>query len=244
VECVHQDGTNDTFFPSKSVIRFDFPARGPMPPVKIFWYDAMRDEQPTFPGVPAGQILGDLPRNRIGSAEGNADPKERQIIGEVFTDQFFNPKEMPPRAHRSADAAQEAAMTPQERKLAKWMSLISKGTNGSLFIGSKGMITTGTYGECTRLLPVEKMKDYEFPPEFLPRSPGHYRDWIRACKGGTPACSNFSVSAPFTEWIALGAIATKLNCKLEWDAEKMKITNNKDADDLLKPAVRKGWHVS
>jgi hypothetical protein len=59
-----------------------------------------------------------------------------------------------------------------------------------------------------------------------------------------PACSNFSVSAPFTEWIALGAIAVKLNTKLEWDAENMKITNNPEADALLKPAVRKGWEIT
>jgi hypothetical protein len=121
------------------------------------------------------------------------------------------------------------------------MQLIRTGTNGSLFIGDKGMITTGTYGEWTRLIPVEKMRDYEFPPEMLPRSPGHYRDWIRACKGGTPACSNFSVSAPFTEWIALGALAIRLNTKLEWDSEKMQITNNAEANRMLKPVVRKGW---
>jgi len=124
------------------------------------------------------------------------------------------------------------------------MSLIGQGTNGSLFVGDKGMITTGTYGENTRLLPVEKMRDYEFPPEVLPRSPGHYQDWIRACKGGVPACSNFSVSAPFTEWIALGAIAVKTNSKIEWDAEKMKITNNSEANELLKPNMRKGWKIS
>jgi hypothetical protein len=244
VECIRQEGSSNIFFPAKSALRFDFPARGPMPPVKIFWYDAMREEQPTFAGAPSDQILGDLPRNRISSAEGDVKPRERQIIGDVFTDQFFSPRPVQPREHPRLDAEKEAAMTPQERKLAKWMSLISKGTNGSLFIGDKGMITTGTYGECTRLLPVEKMKDYEFPPEFLPRSPGHYRDWIRAAKGGTPACSNFSVSAPFTEWIALGAIATKLNCRLEWDAENMKITNNAAANELLNPVVRNGWRVS
>ncbi len=243
VECVHQEGTSDIYFPAKSVIRFDFPARGSMPPVKIFWYDAMREDQPTFPNVPSGQILGDLPDNRIANPDTNLQPKEKQIIGDVFTDQFFTPKPEPPKEPRKIDPAREASMTPKERKLAKWMSMIDEGTNGSLFVGDKGMITTGTYGECTRLLPVEKMRDYEFPPEVLSRSPGHYRDWIRACKGGEPACSNFSVSAPFTEWIALGAIATKLNCKLEWDPEKMKITNNSDANELLKPTVRKGWHI-
>ena len=243
VECLHQEGTSDRYFPAKSVVRFDFPARGSMPPVKIFWYDAMREDQPTFEAAPKDQILGDLPRNRQGDIKSDLNPRERQIIGGVFTEQFFSPKEGPPRSHRQ-QTSKEANLTPHEQELAKWMHLMATGTNGSLFVGDKGMITTGTYGEWTRLLPVDKMHDYDFPPEMIPRSPGHYRNWINACKGGAPACSNFGVSAPFTEWIALGAIATKLNCKLEWDADKMKITNSSEANKLLKPEVRKGWHLS
>jgi hypothetical protein len=242
VECVSQEGSGDVYFPSKSVVRFDFPAREGMAPVKIFWYDAMREEQPTFPGVPQGEILGDLPRNRRVSSGSSLNPKEHQIQGAVFTEEFFTPSETPAPPPRP-QPAQAAAMDAREQKEAEWMKLITKGTNGSLFKGDKGMITTGTYGECTRLIPVEQMRDYEFPRELLTRSPGHYRDWIRAAKGGDPACSNFSVSAPFTEWVALGAIAIRLNCKLEWDSEKMRITNNKEANELLKPFVRKGWHI-
>jgi hypothetical protein len=241
VECIHQEGNTQLYFPAKSVIRFDFPARGSMPPVKIFWYDGMREDQPTFSAAPHDQILGDLPRSRQGDIKSDLKPPERQIIGGVFTDQFFTPKEPAPRPPRRAP---QTPRTPHEQELDKWMSMISQGTNGSLFVGDKGMITTGTYGEWTRLLPVEKMRDYEFPPEMIPRSPGHYRDWINACKGGVPACSNFSVSAPFTEWIALGAIATRLNTRIEWDAENMKITNNSDANELLKPFVRKGWKIT
>ncbi len=242
VECVKQDGTSPIFFPAKSVVKFNFPARGSMPPVTIFWYDAKLEDQPDFAGAPKDEILGDLPDNRVGSAESSVQPKEHQIIGDVFTSQFFTPKEMP-KDQNQGSSDQDANLTPHQRELQRWMSLIDKGTNGSLFIGDKGMITTGTYGENTRLIPVEKMKNYEFPPEFLPRSPGHYRDWIRSCKGGSPSCSNFSVSGPFTEWIALGAIATRLNCRLEWDAEKMKITNNSEANEMLKPVVRKGWRI-
>lgn len=240
VECVHQEGTSDIYFPAKSVVRFDFPERPGMPAVKIFWYDAMREDQPTFPGAPQQEILGDLPRNRVPRQQSSLNPKEKQIIGGIFTDEFFTPREVPAPAPRQAPVK---PLDAHEQKEAEWMKLINTGTNGSLFKGDKGMITTGTYGEWTRLVPAEKMRDYEFPPEFLPRSPGHYRDWIRACKGGVPACSNFSVSAPFTEWIALGAIATRLNCKLEWDAEKMRITNDEDANEFLKPFVRKGWRV-
>jgi predicted dehydrogenase len=114
--------------------------------------------------------------------------------------------------------------------------------NGSLFIGDKGMMTTGCYGERTRLVPAEKMKDYKMPPQLLTRSPGHYRDWIRACKGGDPACSNFSVSAPFVQWMLLGVIAMKYpGQKLEWDAKNLRITNHKEANNYIKPTIRRGW---
>ena len=82
------------------------------------------------------------------------------------------------------------------------------------------MLTTGTYGEDTRLVPMEKMKGYQFPQPSLTRSPGHYRDWIRACKGGDPACSNFEVAVPFVESMLLGTIALRFPGKLEWDAER------------------------
>jgi len=243
VECVSQEERSDVYFPGKSVVRFDFPGRPGMPPVKIFWYDAMREDQPTFPGAPQGEILGDLPRWKRGTASSSTlKPAEHQIQGGVFTDDFFSAEEPPAQAPRPPQEP-AAGMDAHARKEAEWMHLINKGTNGSLFKGDKGMITTGTYGEWTRLLPVEQMRDYEFPREFLPRSPGHYRDWIRAAKGGDPACSNFSVSAPFTEWVALGAIAIRLNCKLEWDSAKMRITNSPEANELLKPFVRKGWKI-
>lgn len=113
--------------------------------------------------------------------------------------------------------------------------------NGSLFIGDKGMVTTGCYGENTRLIPDAKMKDFELPPQLLTRSPGHYQDWIRASKGGDPSCSNFGVAGPFVQWMLLGVIAMKFEGKLEWDARKMRFTNNKEANKHLKPTFRKGW---
>ena len=88
------------------------------------------------------------------------------------------------------------------------------------------------------------MRDYQFPPELLTRSPGHYHDWIRACKGGDPACSNFNIAAPFTEWVTLGVLALRFEGKLEWDSAKMRVTNNSEADKYLRPKVRKGWSLS
>ena len=69
--------------------------------------------------------------------------------------------------------------------------------DGSLFVGDKGMMTTGTYGEETRLMPMDKMKSYEFPPELLTRSPGYATIAI----GFAPAKAA-SPRAPISAWLA------------------------------------------
>ena len=120
---------------------------------------------------------------------------------------------------------------------------LGDGDNGSLFIGEKGIITTGTYGQRTRLLPDSRMTDYKFPDPLLSRSPGHYRDWIRACKGGEPACSNFDYAGPFTEVVLLGVIAQRFDGKLLWDGDKMKITNQSEANRRVRDSYRKGWKL-
>ncbi len=112
---------------------------------------------------------------------------------------------------------------------------------GVVYIGDKGMMTTDTYANRVRLLPEAKHKEFKLPNQMLTRSPGHYRDWIRACKGGDAACSNFAVAGPFTEWITMGVIALHFEGKLEWDAAKMEFTNKKAANAYVKPTFRKGW---
>jgi hypothetical protein len=219
VECIQKEGPSDFMFPAKSVIRYDFPARGSMPPVKLFWHDGLK-ETPTIPGVPEGELLGDLPyARRPEGAPPPPTPPRTGFVGNVFDYEKYQ---------AITNAAEKRVPPP----------------DGSLFIGDKGMLTTGTYGEATRLIPVEKMADYHFPPQVLTRSPGHYRDWIRACKGGDPACSNFNVAVPFVEWMLLGVIALRVEGKLEWEAAKMRFTNNPEANKYLKPTFRKGWSLT
>jgi hypothetical protein len=78
-------------------------------------------------------------------------------------------------------------------------------------------------------------------PERLPRSPGHYKEWIRACKGGEPAMANFAYAGVLTEFILLGNVAMRAGKKLEWDGEKLQATNCKEADALIRREYRKGW---
>lgn len=113
-----------------------------------------------------------------------------------------------------------------------------------IFVGTKGFMGTSGRGESVRLIPESKMEGYVKPPEALKRSPGHFEDWIRACKGGEPACSNFSISGPYTEWMLLGAISWRFpNEKLLWDSRNLRFTNNENANEYVKPYFRKGWAI-
>ena len=125
-------------------------------------------------------------------------------------------------------------------------NLIPKGlySNGAVFVGTKGYLTSDTYGANIRLLPLSRHKEYRLPPKVLTRSPGHHQDWIRACKGVEPApCSNFAISGPLTEIVQLAAVALRFEGKLEWDSNKMRFTNNEAANEYLRPKVRKGWEI-
>jgi len=123
--------------------------------------------------------------------------------------------------------------------------VLGDGRNGSYFVGDDGVITTGEYGGNTRLLPVSKMQDYKMPEPSIPRiefeRDAHYMDWLTACKGGRPACSNFDYAGPFTEVVLLGNLAQRANRKLYWDGPNMKVTNWPEANQWVNPPVREGW---
>src|SRR5262249_7821635 len=59
VECIKQEKKNQLSFPESSVIRFDFPARGSMPPVKLFWHDGVSGAPYRPEGVSKEEKLGD-----------------------------------------------------------------------------------------------------------------------------------------------------------------------------------------
>jgi predicted dehydrogenase len=160
--------------PVESILRYEFPARGDMPPCALLWYDS-----------------------------GQKPPRPAKLEADKLND------------------------------------------NGMLFMGDKGEILCGVYGEKPQLLPESSMADYKRPPKTLARVPGNssHQDWIRACKGGPPACSNFDISGPFTEWVLLGNVAIRAGKKLQWDSENLRVTNAPEAEEFIRGTYRAGWEV-
>ena len=114
--------------------------------------------------------------------------------------------------------------------------------SGILIIGDEGRFFTGSdYGGDYELLPKEKFEGFQPPAPTLPRSPGHHAEWIRACKGGEPAMSNFDYAGPLTEMILLGNLALVTGEKIFWDAKGMRAINCPKADEYIAPPYRKGW---
>ena len=95
-----------------------------------------------------------------------------------------------------------------------------------------------------KLYPEADFKGFEPPPQTIPKSPGFYREWIDACKGGKPATCNFEYTGPLAETVLLGNVAYRLGEPFEWDAENLKAKGKPKADALIRETYRKGWEVN
>jgi predicted dehydrogenase len=112
---------------------------------------------------------------------------------------------------------------------------------GSVFVGTDGVLYAPYFGGPPILLPAEKFKETK-----LTKVAGtdHYLEFVEAVRGNGKTSTPFSYSGPLTEVVLLGCLATRFpKTTLEWDAEKMKITNEKDANGFVRRTYRKGWEV-
>lgn len=112
---------------------------------------------------------------------------------------------------------------------------------GQLFVGDKGTIL------CPRgapqLLPQSRNAEYTRPAPTIPRSKGHHRDWLNACKGGPAASSNFKYGARLTEIALLGTLALRTRQRIEWDAGAMRARGFAEADAFIREPRRRGWEL-
>lgn len=114
---------------------------------------------------------------------------------------------------------------------------------GMLFVGDSGKILAGFTGGEPRLLPAKRMKEFQPPPETLPRPIGELDQFVRACRGEAPADACFENAYPFAETILLGTIALRVGGKLHWNSEAMEFPGSAEANALRSRENRPGWEV-
>ena len=175
MECINTKNGSEEKYPQDNVVRWEFPARGKMPPVTVFSYD-----------------------------------------------------------HKGL---KPAIMTETEKKHAR-----RPFGEFTLFVGDKGMIGTDS-----RIIPEDKHKAFPAPPQSIPRAHGGpISDLFHAIKNDGTPCSNFIDSAgPLTAFALTAHLAmfAGKGRKLEWDVEKMKVTNVPEINKLLARTYRKGWEL-
>ncbi len=234
LECISLVGQSRYSYPVRGVVRLDFPARGGMPAVKVFYHDSAK------PGDPEAYHVPGMENETILPAMNNLADKGRLMPNRTSGGARSGGARTAPR-NPNQGAGGPGVRVFGDRGGGPQPGILTG--NGSVFIGTKGIMATRERGEGVHLLPESRWKDYVLPPQLLTRSPGHMLDWVRACKGGDPGCSDFSITTPYAEWLALTVIAFRVPGKLEWDAKNLRFTNSPEANKLVKPVFRQGWEL-
>jgi len=132
------------------------------------------------------------------------------------------------------------------------------GSNGSIFLGEEHIMMFGptvfgtTPGQVgPRTIPeftkIENKRPYQkIPPVkegVWTKGNRHIQEWIAACKAGKQPCASFEHSAPLTEMVLLGNVAVLSGEPIEWDSEKLQITNVAEANRFIRREYRQGWSL-
>jgi len=115
-------------------------------------------------------------------------------------------------------------------------------SQGTYYIGSKGLMTSGSHCGDVKLWPESFAQETGSPPQLIPRVGSHRGDFIRACKepGGPPPSSHFDYSARLTQIVLVGNLACIVGEGFTYDMRAGR-TNNDKANELLNRRPRKGW---
>ncbi len=199
VEAEQIRGGSNERYPTGSRVRWDIPARGEMPPLKVYWYEGYKQDA-------------------------NEDPASDRSPAKGLNRNF------PPLLAKLKE------QYPDEE--------LERPDSGTLYVGEKGILYTGTYGNRMHILPMEKMQTMTQPPRILPRPKNVMTDFLDACREGkTQTAASFDYGARLTEFTLLGNLAQHAGVgkKVEWDGANIKVINLPELNQWVQRPYRKGW---
>ncbi len=111
---------------------------------------------------------------------------------------------------------------------------------GSILIGTKGVMSV-PHIDRPKLFPETQYAGFE-RPKLEPSN--HWHQFVDGILGKGKPWANFDYAGPLTEAVLLGCVATRFpKTTLEWNAKKLKFTNEKAANQFVRREYRKGWEV-
>ncbi|MGA3099448.1 MAG: Gfo/Idh/MocA family oxidoreductase, partial [Bryobacteraceae bacterium] len=166
VEVIQQEGKNHYSYAKSTVTRWEFPARGTMPPLKLYWYDASRDARYRPPELPIDDPV--IPARvdtfpRQPAADGGGLPSGGARAAGGAGRASVARGAAPAGGRAGGRGAGGGAVRPGAGRAN------SAQDQGVVIVGDKGCLAAG--GEGTEggvaLLPAARMRDAKLPPEVL-----------------------------------------------------------------------------
>ena len=120
------------------------------------------------------------------------------------------------------------------------------GGEGFLYVGEYGTILGDARARQFKLLPEGRMKALQGSLPALRKEEevvSEVDEYMTAIKEGRQSRGSFVNIQDLAEATCLGAIALRNPHRLQWDAGQMKITNDEEANKLLKREYRPGWEI-
>lgn len=119
---------------------------------------------------------------------------------------------------------------------------------GMFMIGDKNtLFAPGGRPDSPRLIPNATMEAFKRnrPAASIPRvAGGPLKEWLNGIdKSGPIPGSNFEYSVPLSEMVLLGVVAVRTGRRIEWDAKKGRITNDRSLNKYVEIQARDGWKV-
>jgi len=224
IECEETSQLFNETFPKTSRIRYEFPEREGMKPLKFWWYDGNPQDKQQPPLRPSDEITRDI--MEMVKEQGQGQNRRRQ-------------------GGAAAQKNQEPQLPGSGCLLigdkGKVFSPDDYGASFYVKLNDDKKYVNGNDHEAAKQVP----KTIARAPK--PEAEGDVRqkaEWFAMMKNpSTPAYSNFDIAAYLTEIILLGAIALRVGVKnrMEWDGPKMRSTNVEEAAKFVRRQNRKGW---
>jgi hypothetical protein len=105
---------------------------------------------------------------------------------------------------------------------------------GVMFVGERGTILADYgYGNIMALNVRDEEKQKASTKIRSSSRVDQTTEMIRAFKGGKPSRGRFQEVQAVAEAICLGNLAIRMNDRLEWDSENMKVTNFPQANEFV-----------
>ena len=176
------------------------------------------------------------------SAEGKGDPVNPDVSPVRLETHFENPANDWRPAIRTA-WYQGGAMPESPSQYVD----LKKIGHGAMFEGSKGTLVADF---STRvLIPSKNTADLTYykprtAATVIPPLGDFQKEWINACKGSLKTSCDFDYGSKLIEQMLLGLVAYRVGKKIAYDGTTGHVTDNPEANELLRRTYRPGWTLN